>query len=265
MNGRRLALVVLLILAAASPALAADPMFSLSSSVNVSRGDYGTGHDSTLVYVPVTLGVTPLERVKVSLTIPYIYQSSGDVVITGGGVAARKGVTKRTHTTSIRESESGLGDILLKGEYVLLKETDVLPEIATSLKIKLPTADKDRGLGTGEFDETVGAGLSKTFMERYTAFVDLFYTFIGSPPGANLDNSFGWDIGAAYQITKPLSVFGSLEGSTAIAPGQADPLELRFGAEYKLTSTFKLTGSVTKGLTDGAADYGFGLGFGWRF
>ena len=123
----------------------------------------------------------------------------------------------------------------------------------------------DRGLGTGEFDETIGAGLSKTFFERYTAYLDLFYTFIGSPPGANLSNSFGWDIGAAYQVTKPFSVFGFLEGSTAIAPGQADPVELRAGAEYKLTSAFKVTGSVTKGLTDGAPDYGFSLGFVLRF
>ncbi len=63
----------------------------------------------------------------------------------------------------------------------------------------------------------------------------------------------------------PLSVFGFLEGSTAIARGQADPVEFRVGAEYKLTKALKLTGSVTRGLTDGAADWGVSAGLALRF
>ena len=42
------------------PALAQDePRVSFSTSVDYSVGDYGTGKDTTLVYVPFTLGVRP--------------------------------------------------------------------------------------------------------------------------------------------------------------------------------------------------------------
>src|SRR5712664_3786145 len=77
-----------LLLACVSPAAAEDePRWSLSSSVNYSVGDYGTGKDTSLIYVPFTLGVTPLDRLTVSLTVPYIRQTSQTVVFTGGGVA----------------------------------------------------------------------------------------------------------------------------------------------------------------------------------
>lgn len=50
-----------------------------------------------------------------------------------------------------------------------------------------------------------------------------------------------------------------------ISPDQSDPVELRVGAEYRLTRALKLTGAVTRGLTDGAADWGISAGLGLRF
>jgi hypothetical protein len=47
-----------------------------------------------------------------------------------------------------------------------LEERDVIPEIMPYVKIKFPTADSDRGLGTGEFDETIGVDLSKRGLHR---------------------------------------------------------------------------------------------------
>ena len=251
--------------ASAAPALGADfDRWSFSTSVNYSVGDYGTDSDTTIVYIPFTLGVRPVERLSISLTVPYIYLSSDDVVVTGGGVAVRKrggGTVPSRRSTS----ESGIGDILLKASFIAVEERDLIPEIAPYLKTKFPTADEDRGLGTGEFDETIGVDLSKRLMERLFGYLTLAYTFIGDPPGTELRNSFGWSVGAAYAVTPRLPVFAFLDGATAISPGQSDPIELRAGAEYRLTKALKLTGSVTRGLTDGAADWGLGAGLALRF
>jgi hypothetical protein len=86
--------------------------------------------------------------------VPYIRQTTQTVVVTEGGVAKRKDKERQLATArgSVTQTEDGLGDILLKGEYVLLAEQAALPEITGSLKIKFPTADEDKGLGTGEFD-----------------------------------------------------------------------------------------------------------------
>src|SRR2546426_5788554 len=80
-----MAISAALLLAWASVATAEDePLWSLSTSFNYSVGDYGTGKDTTLIYAPLTLGVKPIDRLTLGLTIPYIYQTGQTVVITGG-------------------------------------------------------------------------------------------------------------------------------------------------------------------------------------
>jgi hypothetical protein len=249
----------------ATPAFAEDePLWHLSTSFNYLKGDYGTGEDTEIIYVPFTFGIR-LDRFRLGLTVPYLRQTSQDVVLTGGGVAAKKGKNATAASTTERRTEDGLGDILLRTSFVVLKEQPLLPEIEPYLKIKFPTADEDRGLGTGEFDETIGVDLSKTFLERLAVYLTLAYTFIGSPRGADFDNSFGWSIGAAYAVAQPFTIFAFLDGSTAIAPGQDDPLELRIGAEFRIVKALKLTGSVMKGLSDGSADWGVSAGLALRF
>jgi Putative MetA-pathway of phenol degradation len=259
-----IAVGIALALLGATPAFAEDePLWHLSTSFNYLKGDYGTGNDTEIIYVPFTFGIR-LDRFRLGLTVPYLYQTSQDVVLTGGGVATKKGKQAAASTTESR-TEDGLGDILLRASFIVLKEQPLLPEIEPYLKIKFPTADEDRGLGTGEFDETIGVDLSKTFLERLAVYLTLAYTFIGSPPGADFDNSFGWSIGAAYAVTQPFSIYAFLDGSTAIAPGQDNPLELRVGAEFRIIKALKLTGSVMKGMSDGSADWGISAGLALRF
>src|SRR5437867_11510297 len=128
-----------LVLACISPAAAEDePRWSLSSSVNYSVGDYGTGKDTTFIYVPFTLGVKPIDGLTLSLTIPYVYQTGETVVITGGGVAVRKDKQRQLGTATqnnVTSTEHGLGDVLLNGQYVLPAEISSVPDNAPSLKV----------------------------------------------------------------------------------------------------------------------------------
>jgi hypothetical protein len=267
---RRVLIAALLLLATGTgSALAADePRWSLSTSFNYSVGDYGTGEDTELIYVPLTLGVRPIDRLTVSLTIPYIRQTTETVVVTGGGVAVRKDKKQLLATSArgdVTSTEDGLGDILLKGQYVILEETAILPEISPYLKIKFPTADDSRGLGTGEFDETIGVDLSKTLFPNFVAYLALAYTFIGSPAGSDFDNSFGWSVGGAYQVARGFNVFAFLDGATAIASGQDDPLELRVGVDYRFTQPLKAFLAITRGISDGSADWSVSAGLNLRF
>ena len=127
---RAVVLSAVFALVAVMPAIAAaeDPRWSLSTSVNYSVGDYGTGKDTTIVYVPFTLGVSPIDRLWLSLTVPFVYQNTQDVVLTGGGVASRKEekgkLAKPAHSTT----EEGLGDVLAKVSFTILREDVLLPE-----------------------------------------------------------------------------------------------------------------------------------------
>ena len=254
----RIALLgLILAIVGVRPALAQDePRVSFATSVDYSIGDYGTGKDTTIVYVPFTLGVRPFDRLWLNLTVPYLYQHGQNVVLTGGGVAVKgKSNGKLTRPTT-STTESGLGDVLAKASWVVVEEKEFIPEITPYFKVKFPTADKDRGLGTGEFDETLGVDVSKLIIGSLFGYVELAYTFIGEPSGTTLHNTFGWSVGAAYAIVQPFSVFAFIEGATAIAPGQDNPLDLRVGAEYRIVKALKLTGAVTRGLSNGSPDWG---------
>src|SRR5260370_32788384 len=119
----RFVIAFVLILTSAAPALAEDPWVSISGLVDYSVGDYGTGKDTTLLYIPFTLGVSPFDRLILSGTIPYIRHDTQTVVVTRCGVAVRKTKQRQLSTTpsSVTHTESGLGDILFKGQYVLLE------------------------------------------------------------------------------------------------------------------------------------------------
>jgi outer membrane putative beta-barrel porin/alpha-amylase len=259
-------LAVVLLIAGVTPALGADadPRLTFSSSVDYSVGDYGTSRDTRIVYVPFTLGVRPVDRLWISITVPWIYQSSENVVLTGGGVAVRKEDGGKFARPERSSSQSGLGDLLLRVSYTVLKERNFVPEITPYLQIKFPTAQRDKGLGTGEFDETTGVDVRQRIFDGFFGLGSLAYTFIGDPPGTNFRNSFGWSVGPGYTIG-PLSLFALLEGSTAISSDQKDPLDVRVGAEYRLLPALKFTGSVTRGLSDGSADWGGSAGFAFRF
>jgi hypothetical protein len=259
--------VVFALLLAAAPALAEDDRawFHFATSVNYTVGDYGTGKNTTIVYAPFTFGVSPIDRLWLDVTVPFIYQTNQNVVLTGGGVASRKQQKGKLTKPASSATEEGLGDVLGKVSFVILREGVVAPEIEPYVKIKFPTADRDRGLGTGEYDETIGIDLSKNLIGGLYGFLTVSYTFIGDPPGSDLRNSFGWSVGAAYAIVRPFSVFAFLDGATSVAPGQDDPLEVRVGAELKLTRVLKLTGSVTRGLSNGSPDWGVSGGLALRF
>jgi len=149
----------------------------------------------------------------------------------------------------VTHTESGLGDVLVKGQYVLLEEQALLPEISGPIsKIKFPTADESRGLGTGEFDETVGVDFSKTVFDRLVGYVTLAYTFVGRRRG----RTCGTRLGGAGRRLRHHGAVVSLHVPRRLPPhghlaGEADPLEILFGAEYKLTKELKLTGSSGRG------------------
>jgi outer membrane putative beta-barrel porin/alpha-amylase len=206
----------------------------------------------------------PVDTLWINVTLPWIYQSSENVVLTGGGVAVRNEDGGKFARPERSSSQSGLGDLLLKVSYTVLKERAFVPEITPYVKVKFPTAQRDKGLGTGEFDETVGVDLGKRLFDGLFGFGSIAYTFIGDPPGTNFRNSLGWSFGPGYSIG-PLSLFAFLEGSTAISSEQKDPLDVRIGAEYRLLPTLKFNGAVTRGLSDGAADWGISAGFTVRF
>lgn len=240
--------------AVAGIAAAQDYTWQVESSMTYQTGKYGTDEDTRLFYWPVTLR-RYLSHGDVSLTVPYLDMK------TGGGMTVIDGTVVEGNGSG----GSGLGDVSMKGRYNWIEQSDTLPFIDLIARLKLPTADEDKGLGTGETDMGFGVELSRRFEKDYIGFADLTYTFIGDPPGIDYDNRIDADVGVGNQLTPELMGSVSYDYRSAISSGSTDAHSLSFLANYKVSPQVKTYGMLEVGLSDGAPDYGITVGASYRF
>ena len=180
----------------APAARAADWKFS--SSVNYDTGDYGTNTRTESVYVPFTLKRYYREG-NLSVTVPFLRQSStGQVTRVGGKPMLATG----RKTGGANPPETGLGDIMVHGAYILKQDGPKSFDLAAGGRLKLPTADETRGLGTGELDEGVGFEFAKKVSPGLTLLADGYYTIIGDPEGTDFNNQLAFNLGFAKALSK---------------------------------------------------------------
>ncbi|HEY6006855.1 MAG TPA: transporter [Geobacteraceae bacterium] len=259
---------------------AAEPAYTTSLGFEFASGEYGTGIRTDAIFVPFTVSVKPTERLDLSLELPYVYQSSSAVVAgqframqqssmgTGtsamaaamGGSGSGMGSGPRTTASgaTVDNAQNGLGDLTVKAGYVVVPEGEYLPAIRPNLAVKIPTADKNKFLGTGAFDEAIGVEFSKWFGD-WLADAETGYTFQGNSSVVAVKDYFYYTLGGGYQLTERLRPSIIFKGSTPRVEGASAQLETRLQLKYQMTDHTGLDGYLAKGLTTASPDYGTGL------
>ncbi|HJV67160.1 MAG TPA: transporter [Geomonas sp.] len=265
-------------LALTFPALAhaESPLATVGLGFEFASGSYGTGNRTDSVYAPLTVAFYPVERVGFSLEIPFLYQSSSAVntgLFTGAGSATMHGMRQlsmmgsgmTTGTTSPSSTagsggsaESGLGDIIAKGGYVLVPEGEYKPKIRPYLQVKFPTGDQNKALGTGTFSESLFVEISKELGNWYT-FAESGYTWQGSSSRIALENYLSYQAGLGYGISDSFLPMVMVKGSSAPVAGSSPLLEVRLKLKYQVTPHIGLEAYAAKGITTNSPDYGSGL------
>ena len=258
----RWAAVLLAILLLAGPAWAAETnKFALGLGFEFASGDYGTDTTTRSVRVPLTFDYAPTDRLDFELVVPFLYQSNGNVIITGGGgmgVGRGRGTTGQTTGTASSDSQSGLGDTTLTAGYVVVTETASRPAVRPLLYLKFPTGDKDKSLGTGEFDVGAGLGLSKWFGSWYS-FAEGRYILQGSNAELGLKDYATFEAEGGYLVSRRFLPTIDVWWSSATTDAGSDQAELRLKGKYWLSNTLRLEPYLGKGLTNQSANYGAGL------
>lgn len=103
-------------------------------------------------------------------------------------------------------SSNSMGDLETFIEAEVISERRYRPALTIESGIKWPTADAP-DFGTGERDYAFGLVASKDFV---TWDVDLggTYTWVGSPPGQNMQNVFELSLASEVQLSHVFSVVG---------------------------------------------------------
>jgi hypothetical protein len=245
------------------------PSWQVGGTAFVATGKYGTDTRTDTLYVPLSLR-RMFDDGDLTLVIPYVTVTSNcGVTVVSGEPLRTGGLCPRTTggTFPTRVTASGLGDVLLIGRYYLYTESDqgLLPSVLVSGRIKAPTADRDRGLGTGEWDEGVGLGLTKLLTEKLVGLADVGYTIIGQPDGFDLRNQWSYDVGFGYYFSPTLLASVYYEEARALVADFQNPRDIFAGLSWRVTQDFRLNAGVEKGLSSGAPEYGASVGASMRF
>ena len=220
---------------------AQEPAIYLEGGVGHKQGDFGTSTLSKLNLAYGTFGYAS-STFDLNVTVPVL-----NLTAQGGGVDA---------------SSSGLGDVLIRGVHRFIPETVAGYSLDGGLALKLPTANSDKGLGTGKFD----AGGFLAIHQRWDRIqVNLLGGWIqsGSTSGTTLpatrDGIFAAGIGFTYYAdTAKYSV--GYEARGALYAGTEAPREIALDVFKMLSSKLAMKASFIAGLTDGSPKTGVGLG-----
>ena len=229
--------------------------FTLGNMPSYYQGTFGTNSNINIFYDATYLQFQN-NTLRLKLTVPYISVSGlpQGAQLAGGGIASRSSTTN-THTAS------GLGDIWLAAHYTVYHGAGLLPAVVPYVKVKFGTASSSQGLGTGRNDYEVGLGLDETIGTRIFPFVHVGYRFVGKPAGQNLRNILTYDAGSSFAVTGSNVLTAMYSGSQSEQPGYSGPSDLILAWNYNVTragSGFQVY--ADKGLSNGSADYGVGVG-----
>ncbi len=112
------------------------------------------------------------------------------------------GAPTQTNTgTGGRQTNAGLGDTILKARFFVVDDPGSnrwWPSLTPFVKLKIPTADENKNLGTGEFDGGFGIEFDRTF-GHFFIFGDVSYTSMGTRQGKTCATvrarASAWDAG----------------------------------------------------------------------
>jgi hypothetical protein len=216
-------------------------------------GDFGLTGGTRILAVPATYAVIS-DRQEFRLTVPFLSVTSDDpVTIVGDQVIERPG--------GLGGTESGLGDVVAEEEHFFLAGGGARPWLSLLLSVKLPTADEDRGLGTGRPDAGAGMGLIQPLGTRWHLLGEAQYSVLGDPPDLDLRNTLWLSLGLQRRVSGSASASLSIERRNSVLRDLPDIA--RFGLIYDqgLARRVNLRAALFLGLSDTAEDYGVEAGF----
>jgi hypothetical protein len=248
------------------PAFAAHAEgLTLGTGFDYTSGKYTGTEKTETLYVPF-YGRYETGPWTLRATVPYIRISGPGNVVGAGADRVVLG-----QGTAPRRTESGLGDIVLSGFFTVLGDMGVLADRSSApigldlgAKVKLGTADENKGLGTGKNDYSLQADAYKTF-GAWTAFGSLGHRWYGDPAGVDLKNVFYGSIGSTYRFSKDSSAGLAYDYRPSIVEGGGKISEVTLFYSQRLTPNVKLQPYALVGFGKASPDWGVGAQLAYSF
>ena len=235
---------------------------AISPSFDYLSGKYGTQQKSTQSVGALSLEYMP-DRYSLGLYLPYIHQTAPAGTLAGRRVRSNRRNAPATPVTT----ESGVGDVEASVGIALLDSDNEDWAWDAKGTVKFATADRTKGLGTGENDYSLETSVSR-FIDNFTATVNIGYSVLGSPGKVTVQGiaqnikfnnvAFG-GIDGSFKINSSTQIGASLNLQQAAAKTSTAARDISLYMSLAMTDSSSLRFYVLKGFADGSPSRGAGV------
>jgi len=237
--------------APARPAVqpAAAPEVKLDTSVIYARGSYGLPTD-TDIWMALVAPTYETSDYRLQLTLHYLWLKGP--ASAAGGVGA----------TAASRSESGIGDVAVTGTWKLAPANGWYPSVGA--KIKFPTADDAKGLGTGQTDASFQFDVAKKLGD-ITPYATFGYQFLGRSTLYPMKDGAFATVGFLTPVSDEgtFGIGGNWRQPTFTGGKSAEELMLFVQQKISDSSHFQIF--ALHGFTDASPDFALGATLGWKW
>jgi long-subunit fatty acid transport protein len=125
-------------------------------------------------------------------------------------------------------------------------------------KVKIPTADEKKFLGTGKTDYALNVEVFKS-INAWTPYWNVGYKWKGDPNGIDYNNVWSSSLGFDYQVNRDLIVGAGYDWQQKISQFSQNVQELSVYSSYRLNQQNKLNFYLLTGHGDSSPNWGSGL------
>jgi len=217
------------------------------------------------------------QRLNLNLNIPVVFNRKGSFTQIGGIYVPNghkdndenhegmfnHGSMMKNNTTMNSSLDIGIGDLYLYGDYKLILQKNMLPEISLDGFVKFPTASSDLKIGTGKYDFNVAVSLRKTF-SKFLFYTQIGYLFLGKTETADVVDPITFSIGAGRLLgAGNHAIYIGYDSYSTIVKGFASPKQLAIGYSYHVNPKLSYSVITSFGLNDSTS--GFSISGGVNF
>lgn len=217
---------------------------TLTTGLEYTSGRYGDAEASTSWYFPLVARYEtgPL---MLRMTLPYL-RNTGAVSRTPDGVAI----------PGTGGTQEGFGDIVLAAGATLWSASDF--SVDGVAKVKLPTADRDKELGTGKTDWSMQLDGVRS-LGPVSVLISLGWKKYGDPEGIDFRNPLFASLGLSWRLAEATTVGVYHDWRQRLRPRGSEVSETTAYVSVKLDPCWKVQLYGVKGFSEASPDYGAGL------
>jgi peptidoglycan-associated lipoprotein len=220
---------------------------------------------------PVTFAAGVSDRAEIFASFVAVTRVDRDIrPVFVSSIPGAGGVVPQNPLMADYWSGSQFGDIWVGAKFNLMSEYQQKPAaFAIRPMIKIPTASKDKGAGTGKVDFAVDAVLSKELMQRSEFSGYVGFIVRGTPAQTEQTNGVRWGVGWGLPSRKSIRFTAELTGEKYTKSSLAIK-EILTGTDGSFlpvgfVSDIKSPVDLNLGLTYQHPHNGFFIGAGWTY